>query len=407
MSIETAAKDLASELSRQEYVEILCHHDADGIAAGSIMATALFRARIQFRLRVIHRLSEQNLPKNRPVLLCDLGAGMSSLPEDIMVIDHHVPFFEGPYHVNPRLDGIDGDTDLSAAGTAYLVADALGDNRDIAGLFLLGVLGDRQKLTGKNQEIYLDAVGNGMIRKKRGIRLPGRSYTEKVVLATVPFITGISGSEEEAEKTVLAATDNGNTSLDLLCSLLVMNAAERSQAEVLMNLWGDCWQLEREILEDAHTMTYVIDACGKAGAGSTAASVCFRSSSQIPSAYDIAKSHRMALIQEMNRYFSSLPTDETGSFACSNLHLVSDVADTIYQNIPEKSPVIVTSLKEDGSCMCSIRTRNCMGRTLGEIVHDLAGECDGSGGGHLNRAGATIAGEHLKKFISGISEVCG
>ena len=41
MSIETAAKDLACELMRQEYVEVLCHHDADGIAAGLLLAKFL------------------------------------------------------------------------------------------------------------------------------------------------------------------------------------------------------------------------------------------------------------------------------------------------------------------------------------------------------------------------------
>jgi single-stranded DNA-specific DHH superfamily exonuclease len=168
MSIQTAANDLAHELARQESVEILCHHDADGIAAGSIMAMALYRSGIPFRLRITHRLSEENLPKHRPLLLCDLGAGLAGLPEDTMVIDHHLPLFEGPYHVNPRHEGLDGDTELCAAGTAFLVANALGDNRDLAGLPLLGIIGDGQQMIGKNQEIYREALANGIIRKKRG-----------------------------------------------------------------------------------------------------------------------------------------------------------------------------------------------------------------------------------------------
>ncbi|PKL59908.1 MAG: phosphoesterase, partial [Methanomicrobiales archaeon HGW-Methanomicrobiales-4] len=56
MSIETAAKDMASRITGHEQVEILCHHDADGIAAGSIMSLALYRAHIPFRLRVTSRV---------------------------------------------------------------------------------------------------------------------------------------------------------------------------------------------------------------------------------------------------------------------------------------------------------------------------------------------------------------
>ena len=46
-----------------------------------------------------------------------------------MVVDHHLPLFDGELHVNPRLSGIDGDRELSAAGTAYYIAQQMGDNR--------------------------------------------------------------------------------------------------------------------------------------------------------------------------------------------------------------------------------------------------------------------------------------
>jgi len=61
--------------------------------------------------------------------------------------------------VNPRLDGIDAERELSAAGAAYLVANELGDNRDLAGLVMLGIIGDGQDLAGKNLEIFNEAMG--------------------------------------------------------------------------------------------------------------------------------------------------------------------------------------------------------------------------------------------------------
>ena len=50
-----------------------------------------------------------------------------------MVVDHHLPLFDGEFHANPRLEDIDGDRELSAAGMAYFVAQEMGDNRDLPG----------------------------------------------------------------------------------------------------------------------------------------------------------------------------------------------------------------------------------------------------------------------------------
>jgi len=407
MSIESAAKDLAYELSRQSHVDVLCHHDADGIAAGSIMALALYRAGIPFRLRITHRLSEENLPKTKPLLLCDLGAGLAGLPEDTMVIDHHLPFFEGPHHVNPRHDAIDGDRDLCAAGTAYLVANALGDNRDLAGLTLLGVIGDGQTMTGKNQEIYYDALANGIVSKKRGMNLPGRTLVEQIELSTEPFLKGVSGSWDEAEKMATLASVDQKIQPDILSSLLVLHASGICRPRALEPLWGDMWDLKREVIGHAHTMAFVVDSCGKAGKGNLAVSLCLRSSKMTDKAFEVARSHRIALIHEMNQFLEKPPSDARVPIMCSNQHLTSDLADTIYRNIKTTSPVIVAASKDDGNCSCSIRSDPECGRCLGEIVHDLALECGGHGGGHQSRAGAIFTCEHLDKFVSGIAEACG
>ena len=56
---------------------------------------------------------------------------MENLPPETMVVDHHLPLFTGQFHANPRLEKIDGDRELSAAGMAYIVTQEMGDNRDL------------------------------------------------------------------------------------------------------------------------------------------------------------------------------------------------------------------------------------------------------------------------------------
>ena len=186
MPLDTAAVTLADHLLEQEFVEVLAHHDADGIAAASILCHAMFRRGGRFRLRIRPSITTEDVPRECSVLLCDFGSALSDLPGDVMVVDHHVPHFEGDYHVNPRLAGIDGDRDLSAAGTAYLIAQHMGDNRDLAGLVLLGILGDRQDLEGPNRDIINEGVATGSSHPGAASASPGGGSSSSLRSLSIP-----------------------------------------------------------------------------------------------------------------------------------------------------------------------------------------------------------------------------
>src|SRR4030042_4058578 len=118
MTLETIAETVAEQIRRQEYIELFAHHDADGRAPASILSHAMLRAGIRFRMRVRQEVTPADLTGDAGHVLCDLGAGMDSLPGDTMVVDHHLPKFEGEFHANPRLAGVNGDSELSAGGGA-------------------------------------------------------------------------------------------------------------------------------------------------------------------------------------------------------------------------------------------------------------------------------------------------
>ncbi|NLB01299.1 MAG: DHH family phosphoesterase, partial [Methanomicrobiales archaeon] len=216
MSLDAAAARLADRLLEQEFVEVLAHHDADGIAAASILCHAMFREGGRFRLRIRPGITTADLPDDGSVLLCDFGSALTDLPSDVMVVDHHLPRFEGDYHVNPHLAGIDGDRDLSAAGAAYIVAQRMGDNRDLAGLALLGIIGDAQAIEGPNREIVNEGIANGFITPRRGLRLPGRGLVEQFALAIDPYLTGFSGAPDAARTLVAEVTDEDDMDTESL-----------------------------------------------------------------------------------------------------------------------------------------------------------------------------------------------
>ncbi|MCX6696798.1 MAG: DHHA1 domain-containing protein [Methanoregula sp.] len=401
MSFDAAAETVAEQIRRQQFIEVYAHHDADGIAAGAILCHAMFRAGIRFRLRIREEVSAAELGGEGAKLLCDLGSGMENIPSDTMVVDHHLVRFDGEFHVNPRLAKIDGDSELSAAGTAYFVAQKMGDNRDLAGLVIPGIIGDRQEIKGKNLEIFNEGIGNGIILPARGLTIPGRDMTERWYLATSPYLSGISGEETVIADLIDQAKGENGTRLDTLLSLAVLQVAPQPSADSLQAIYGDTFHLEREVIEDAHALTAVIDACGKSGHGDLGAALCLRSSHDLVQAWEIARQHRMKVITAIN---TVQPIQGSpGIYEVQDTTLASDIADVLARDRVHTVPVLVYARRGE---MCRISAR-CPGGAdadLGLLVRELAAACGGNGGGHHRRAGATIPCSQIPVFAKGWQE---
>jgi nanoRNase/pAp phosphatase (c-di-AMP/oligoRNAs hydrolase) len=393
MGITDACTDLAREITRCGFVEVFTHHDADGIAAAAIMATAMFRAGVRFRVRVRQRVTTDDLKTDDPILLTDLGASLPDLPERTMVIDHHKPGFKGVNHVNPRLFGIDGEHELSAAGTAFLVAQGFGDNRDLAGLVLCGIIGDGQHLAGPNREIIHEAMALGVIEPGRGMLLPGRDTLERLYLATNPFLSGVSGNQPAIEDLLGKSQGSDGEDITTLLSLIVLENATSLHPRAMFALFGDTYRLGREVIPDASSLAMVMDACGKTGHGGLALTIGLREMGSVESGWEVTRKHRTDVVQAL----ISLKEHEEGVFPIENPAVASDVADAIAGTWKPDAPVLVYACR-DGSCRISVRSPVESSADLGELMDKLGREAGGYGGGHRTRAGATIPADRLNGF---------
>ena len=405
MSLDSIAETVAEQIRRQEFIEVYAHHDADGIAAGSILCHAMERSGYRFRLRIRTEVSPAELKGDAGHLLCDLGAGIADLPEETMVVDHHLPEFEGTFHANPRLAGVDGDRELSAAGMAYIVAQKMGDNRDLSGLVIPGIIGDGQEMTGKNLEIFNDGIAEGIIVPDRGITLPGRDMTERWYIAISPYLDGISGGEQLIEEIISQAKGHAKgenaSRLDTLLSRVVLESAPNATLTGIGMIYGDTYHLQREVIEDAHALSALIDACGKTGHGDIGATLCLRSSYYLDQAWEITRKHRMNVIGAVrNLHRAGGPV---GIYEVQDSTLASDVADILARDLIHTSPVLVYA-HAGGSCKISVRCPAGVVRELGPLVGTLASACGGHGGGHLSRAGATIPCGNMGMFTKGWEE---
>jgi len=396
MSLEAGANLVAEQIKRQEYVEVVAHHDSDGIATGSILCYAMFRAGIRFRFRIRHEITLAEIGKENAYLLCDLGAGIEDLPKDTMVVDHHNPYFKGDYHVNPNLAGIDGDRELSASGVAYILAQLLGDNRDLVGLALLGLIGDGQVLSGKNLEILNEGVGNGIITSNRGLLLPGRDMLERWLMAINPFLDGISGNVTEVNAIIEQSGGKNALNFDQLLSIALLKVMPHVNIDCIDEIYGNTYVMEREVIPDAHTLSSIIDACGKSGHGDIAASLCLRNSYDIDKAWEITKAYRLKVIDAIRAAETyAIHRDEV--YETEDTTVLGDLADALICRTTNTNPIAVVA--NDGwICRISARCPQNINLDLGLIIREIARSCGGSGGGHHKRAGATIPCKQLETF---------
>jgi single-stranded DNA-specific DHH superfamily exonuclease len=397
MSLEEAAAKIASYLRSKDYVEVYSHHDADGIAAAAILTVALRRADIAFRLRFLPHLKKEDVERPEMSVLCDLGASIPDFPESIVIIDHHVPYAKVPFHINPRLEGIDGESELSAAGCAYLVANALGDNRDLAGLVMVGIIGDSQKLSGMNQEIIGDAVGNNLIEVGKGILLPGRTTKEQIEFAVLPYLGNLSGDGETAEK--IASLCMNTASDEAYTSMLLSEIIVRSDASYhdLMSMYGESWKLLREAVSDAYALTAVIDACGKAGRPDLGYAVAAGDMTQTEAAWETANAFRQKIIASAA---SAKPVAEN-AWMTDDASTASDVADIFVRST--KKPVVVLARAETYLKVSARAPAGC-NVDFEQLMKTSAEKFGGAGGGHKTRAGGELPLACESEFIASLKE---
>ena len=397
MSLEEAAAKIAAYLRSKDYVEVYSHHDADGIAAAAILTVALRRADIAFRLRFLPHLKKDDIERPEMSVLCDLGASVPDFPDSIVIIDHHVPYAAVPFHINPRLEGIDGETELSAAGCAYLVANALGDNRDLAGLVMVGIIGDSQKLSGMNQKIIGDAVGNNLITVGRGVLLPGRTTKEQIESAVLPYLGNLSGDGETAEK--IASLCMNTASDEAYTAMLLSEIIVRSDASYhdLMSMYGESWKLLREAVQDAYAMTAVIDACGKSGRPDLGYAVAAGDMAQADAAWETTLAFRRNIIASAAAAEAVAPN----VWMTDSVVTASDVADMFARS--KQEPVVVLA-RGDTYLKVSARAPADSTVDFEQLMKTSAEKFGGAGGGHKTRAGGELPLACESEFIAAVQE---
>lgn len=451
----------ANRLRAADSVLVASHIDADGLTSAAVAATALERANVSFSVTFERQLDAAAIADiaDAPydtVLFTDFGSGQ--LPDITdhdgaftpIVADHHQPAdVTIEYHCNPLLEGINGASELSGAGTTYLLARALEaegvDNRDLAALAVVGAIGDRQttdgELVGANATIAEEGIERGVLDVGTDLAIYGRQtrpLPKLLEYATDVFIPGISNDRGGAlrflEELDLELRENGDwrtwsmlssEEKQALASALVQRAVQAGVSPGKIDeLVGTSYVLADEptgaAVRDASEFSTLLNATARYDRADVGLAVCLGDRSEaLERARTLLADHRRNLSAGIELVEERGVNQEEH---CQWFHADGEIRETIVgivagmamgtDAVDRSLPIIAFAEKEDEPEAVKVSARGTgrlvsRGLDLSAVLGEAARSVGGDGGGHDIAAGATVPEGAEEEFLSLADELIG
>ncbi len=460
--MEDKAKKVARELLEAESVHIVTHIDADGISSGSVAYEAMSRAGKEVSIEFVKQLENEKIEElkdegHEKIWFTDLGSGQLKYLKgvDCVITDHHVPqgdVLEGDVsdkgnilsyckptitEFNPHRFGVDGASEISGSGMAYLVAREMGDNEDLSKLAVLGAVGDLQarkhgRLVGKNREILQEGVDEGHVVKSVDTLLYGaesRPISKVLEYASDPVLPGLTGDpsacanflvemdiplKKDGEWRSWYQLSKGEKRriLSALAKKLIERGFPASYADSLI---GEVYTFPDEefgtMLHEAKEFSTLLNSCGRYGKGKIGLEVCLGDRDEyFDKAKDLLKGHQRVLVDCM-KYVKSVGVEEREylQFFHGKDQVPDTVLGTVAGMVLSSGDVdrnlamfaFAESTQKKGVKVSSRGTKRLVDRglDLSEIMSKCSTKLGGDGGGHDIAAGAHIPEGREEEFL--------
>ena len=456
--LDSRADACARRLHEADAVLLASHIDADGLTSAAVASTALERAGIAHEVCFKKQLDDAEIAdlaarEFDTVLFTDFGSGQldaiaaheAAGDFEPVIADHHQPAdAETEYHLNPLLSGIDGASELSGAGAAYVLARALAaaddreydtDNRDLAALAVVGAVGDMQavdgELVGANRAIVEEGAAAGVLEEGTDLALYGkqtRPLPKLLEYASEVRIPGITNDQQGAISFLqdlpveLQADGDWRRWVDLsdeekrtVASALLQRAITRGvPANKAERLVGTTYTLTREQpgteLRDASEFSTLLNATARYERADVGLAVCLGDRGD---AFDRARrllsNHRRNLSEgletvkqqgvEREEYVQWFDAGE--EIRETIVGIVAGMALGVDGVDPDR-PILAFARKNDEETKVSSRgTGRLVGRglDLSAVMGEASRAVGGDGGGHDVAAGATIPAGEEESFV--------
>ncbi len=409
-------------LRRTKKLLLVSHYDADGLSSAAIMKKILERLNIEFKIMIIKEIDKNSINKikneNLPVVFTDIGSSslVETIPHPVIILDHHEPLRtkkDNIVEINPEINGI---RDYSGSCVTYLFGKSVdGKNVELSPIALVGLAGDYgippNGIEGRPKEILQDAVNNGLIRVKKGIRLFGhssRALHKALEYSFDPYIPNVSGSESAAVQFLselgikpkgkngfIRFSDLRDDEKEKLASAIILERIAHG-VENPTDIFGVNYYLNSGY--ELREFATIVNAFGRLERFKEGIEFCLNPSRE--KGNQVLDEYRKNLGRYLKWAFDNIQSDGFISVinAKDKIHpnFISPVV-SIFFNIV-KDNVVLGSAYDGESVKVSVRNKTEV--EVHKIVGEIASKLGGVGGGHPEACGARIPKENEEKFLS-------
>jgi len=416
-------------------LRVISHHDADGIAAGGVMTSALRRAGKQFHMSVVKGLDAEDIERlakegNEYILLLDMGSGQIDLIEKleakIAALDHHKPIRKSKKVVqaNPHFFDIDGMTEACASSLSLLAAIFMDPcNWELAPVAIAGIIGDRQHMGGMkgvNQQILDYAVDKNLVQVQKGLNLNGLTVADAISDSVDPYFVGLSGRRDN----VLAFLESVKVNPDTPVGALDEVYRRKLTSMLSLRLMGQGCRPEivEELVTDIHwipsmslsaaDLADLLNACGRMDHEGLGIALCVGDKEALEHAGELRREYNRKIMEQLKVIESdgASSTDHIQYFRAPDSSLAGAQCGLAMQYILDQSKPTLALSKSRGKMKVSSRGTKYLvskGLDLSSALKKSAEKFGGSGGGHAVAAGATIPLESEEEFLKSVDEIVG
>jgi single-stranded-DNA-specific exonuclease len=424
-SINIAVKEF-QELTKNKEIQIISHHDTDGITSAAILTKALSREGKKFSTRIVKGLDEEiinSLPQDKIIIFLDLASNsfeyIKKLKTKVFILDHHELTSDPPENVTIINPHIFGEEEISGAGVTYLFAKALNEkNIELAHFAVIGMVGDM--LEKKPSKIYNDIINSSKIILKKGlIMYPATRPIDKVLeYSSDIFIPGVTGSsigtsnflrdlgitrKQGRYKSIIELTDEETSKLITAISLQRSDKCDPSELIgniYLVNFFGN--------LEDVRQISAVINACSRLGESGLAISYCLQNQKAKERVDKLYTKYKQEIVKALNSV-ATFKKIENKNYIIINAE--DKIKDTIIGTIAsilsnsrnyEKGKAIIAMAYNEDKIKISARMVGKTEKNIREVLNSVVEIIGGEVGGHSAAAGALIEKTKEGEFIDEI-----
>lgn len=405
---------------------IVNHFDCDGLSSGSVVALGLRGMGKKYRMKTVRKtdaLLFEGIKGEPEIIFVDLAGAspeVDGLPGTCVILDHHQTKGGKTLQANPHLFGMDGGTEISAAGVAYCVFGAGAD------LAAVGAVGDMQyPFVGLNRWVLEQGEREGVLVRKIDLRLYGRTSRPLISMlsyADDPVLAGLTGNEEAcghflARLGIEQKKGEGWVTYEMLSqeekgkltSALIEHLSSGGLENAASELVGEVYMLPKRPqgseLADASEFATMLNACGRNSRPELGVRICMGDLGALDEGRELLAAHRRNLRAGLD--FAQRNWIDMGKFLFVDARgaiddgIIGVVAGMVYAPRRQK-PILAVANDEQGNIKVSTRGSKeqvASGLNLGAALKAAAGAVGGAGGGHKIAAGATIPAGSLDRFL--------